>query len=87
MENRFCKWRDSGLLVTIFQALNEEADFENLSIDCTVIRAHQHSAGANTGALNHENNQHIGTSRGGKTTRIHPIVDGLGNPHMSSYWK
>ncbi len=47
--SRFCNWRDSGLLVTIFQALNEEADFENLSIDSTVIKAHQHSAGAKKG--------------------------------------
>jgi transposase len=47
--SRFCKWKESGLLVTIFQALNDEADFENLSIDSTVIRAHQHSAGAKKG--------------------------------------
>ena len=47
--SRFCKWRDSDLLVTIFQALNDEADFENLSIDSTVIKAHQHSAGAKKG--------------------------------------
>lgn len=31
-------------------------------------------------AVNHEVDQHIGTSRGGKTTKIHAIVDGLGNP-------
>jgi len=43
---RFCNWRDSGLLISIFQKLNEEADFENLSIDSISIRAHQHSAGA-----------------------------------------
>lgn len=30
--------------------------------------------------LNSENNQFIGTSPGGKTTKIHAIVDGLGNP-------
>ena len=32
-------------------------------------------------------NQHIGTSRGGKTTKIHAIVDALGNPihvHLSA---
>lgn len=32
------------------------------------------------GAVNAENNQFIGVSRGGKTTKIHAIVDGLGNP-------
>lgn len=40
-------WRD--LLVSIFQALNDEADFENFSIDSTVIKAHQHNAGAKKG--------------------------------------
>ncbi|WP_093292149.1 IS5 family transposase [Thermoactinomyces sp. DSM 45892] len=78
--SRFCIWRDRGVLSNIFHAVNDEADHENLSIDSTSIRAHQHSAGAKKGALNHENNQHIGVSRGGKTTKIHTIVDGLGNP-------
>ena len=31
-------------------------------------------------AVNSENNQFIGVSRGGKTTKIHAVVDGLGNP-------
>jgi transposase len=44
--SRFCTWRDSGLLVAIFQALQVEPDFENLSIDSTSVKAHQHSAGA-----------------------------------------
>ncbi|EEM44873.1 Transposase [Bacillus thuringiensis serovar pakistani str. T13001] len=30
--SRFCKWRDEGVLLTIFQELNAELDFENLSI-------------------------------------------------------
>ena len=32
------------------------------------------------GAINSENHQFIGTSRGRKSTKIHAIVDGLGNP-------
>jgi transposase len=47
--SRFCKWRDNSLLLLIFQALNAEADYENLSIDSTAVRAHQHSAGAKKG--------------------------------------
>ena len=31
-------------------------------------------------ANGHEVNPHIGVSRGGKTTKIYTIVDGLGNP-------
>ncbi|WP_167374654.1 IS5 family transposase [Paenibacillus helianthi] len=78
--SRFCKWRDTGLLVAIFQTLQVEPDFENLSIDSTSVKAHQHSAGAKKNAPGHEVNQHIGVSRGGKTTKLHTVVDGLGNP-------
>ena len=42
-------WRDDGTLLTIFQSLNSEADYENLSIDSTSVKAHQHSAGAKKG--------------------------------------
>ncbi len=45
----FCKWRDDGTLLTIFKHLNSEADYENLSIDSTSVKAHQHSAGAKKG--------------------------------------
>ncbi len=49
--SRFCLWRDSGLLESLFFALNQQADFENISIDSTIISAHQHSAGAKKGVL------------------------------------
>lgn len=47
--SRFCKWRDDGTLLRIFQSLNEDADMENLSLDSTVIKAHPHSAGLKRG--------------------------------------
>ena len=47
--SRFCKWRDDETLVLIFKTLNIEADYENLSIDSTAVKAHQHSAGAKKG--------------------------------------
>nr|WP_202117495.1 IS5 family transposase [Clostridium chromiireducens] len=78
--SRFCKWRDDGTLLSLFKELNSEADYENLSIDSTYIKAHQHSAGAKKLAINHETKQHIGLSHGGHTTKIHAIVDGIGNP-------
>lgn len=64
----------------VFHALNADADLENLSIDSTCVKAHPQSAGAKRRALNSEFNQFIGTNRGGKNTKIHAIVDGLGNP-------
>lgn len=50
--SRFCKWRDDGTLCHIFEALNKSADFENLNIDSTSIKAHLQSAGAKKGAVN-----------------------------------
>jgi len=47
--SRFCKWRDDETLLLIFNALNAEADYENLSIDSTAVKAHQHSVGAKKG--------------------------------------
>ena len=47
--SRFCKWRDDGTLENIFHTLNEDADFENLSIDNTSVKAHLQSAGAKKG--------------------------------------
>lgn len=69
-----------GTLLRIFQSLNEDADMENLSLDSTVIKAYPHSAGAKKGAINIQNHQFIGTSRGGKSTKIHAVVDGIGSP-------
>lgn len=47
--SRFCKWRDDGTLYTLFCALNADADYENLSIDSTIIRVHEHGTGAKKG--------------------------------------
>lgn len=47
--SRFRKWRDDGTFLSIFQALGENADMENLSLDSTSVKAHQHSAGAKKG--------------------------------------
>ena len=47
--SRFCKRRDEGTLLHIFEEVNVDADFENLSIDSTSIKAHPQSAGAKKG--------------------------------------
>ena len=44
--SRFRKWRDDGTFLRIFEALGEDADMENLSLDSTSVKAHQHSGGA-----------------------------------------
>jgi transposase len=43
---RFSHWAASGIWKKVFQHLAEEADNEYAMIDSTIVRAHQHSAGA-----------------------------------------
>ena len=47
---RFRELVESGVLVQIFQDLNINADMQDLALDSTTVRAHQHSAGAKKGA-------------------------------------
>lgn len=43
---RFNRWAKSGVLAHVMEILGGDADLESLLIDSTVIRAHQHAAGA-----------------------------------------
>jgi transposase len=43
---RFNRWAKSGVLARVMAALGGDADLESLLIDSTVVRAHQHAAGA-----------------------------------------
>ena len=43
---RFARWEGYGVWHRIAQALQGDADLEALFIDSTIVRAHQHSAGA-----------------------------------------
>lgn len=44
--SRFRKWLDDGILDNIFRVLSLEAELEELSLDASIVQAHQHSAGA-----------------------------------------
>ena len=43
---RFGRWARSGVRERVFAALGGEADDEYAMIDATIVRAHQHAAGA-----------------------------------------
>ena len=43
---RFSRWAKSGVWERVFQRLAADADNEYAMIDSTIVRAHQHSAGA-----------------------------------------
>jgi putative transposase len=48
---RFSRWSRKGVWWRIFAALSDDPDFEYLIVDSTIIRAHQHAAGAKKGGL------------------------------------
>ena len=43
---RFNRWAKSGVFERIFRLLASDHDNEYMMIDATIVRAHQHSAGA-----------------------------------------
>jgi transposase len=43
---RFSRWAESGVWESLFKTLADHPDNEYAMIDATVVRAHQHSAGA-----------------------------------------
>lgn len=43
---RFRRWAKKGVWESLFKALVESPDFEYLIIDSSIVRAHQHAAGA-----------------------------------------
>ena len=46
VHQRFNRWAKSGVFERIFKQLASDHDNEYMMIDATIVRAHQHSAGA-----------------------------------------
>ena len=51
IHTRFRRWCKRGVWWEVFQALANDPDNEYAMIDSTIVRAHQHSAGAKGGIL------------------------------------
>jgi transposase len=45
-KRRYYRWIEMGVLDEMLSVLAREADLEWLMIDSTIVRAHQHAAGA-----------------------------------------
>ncbi|THF75374.1 IS5 family transposase [Cohnella fermenti] len=73
---RFRRWEKAGIFDRMLETLAAEPDSESTMMDASIVRVHQHGAGAKGG----KQFQAIGRSRGGLTTKIHAVVDALGNP-------
>lgn len=46
IHTRHSRWSETGVWEKVFNSLSEDADNEYAMIDSTIVRAHQHSAGA-----------------------------------------
>ena len=46
VHRRFSRWCHAGVWERVFQALTADRDNQYLMIDSTIVRAHQHAAGA-----------------------------------------
>ncbi len=46
VHTRFSRWAKTGVWARVFEHLARDADNEYAMIDATIVRAHQHSAGA-----------------------------------------
>ncbi|WP_172567254.1 MULTISPECIES: IS5 family transposase [Vibrio] len=72
---RFNLWSKKGLLDILFKELSKLSDYDWVFADGSIVKAHQHSTGAAT-----PDNECIGKSRGGNSTKIHLVVDSGGLP-------
>ena len=54
VHTRFSRWAASGVWKKVFEHLASDADNEYAMIDSTIVRAHQHSAGARKKGANHK---------------------------------
>src|SRR5271165_5671183 len=70
------RWSRKGVVAKALEALALERDGESFLIDAAIMRAHQDASGAQK----KEGPQQIGRSRGGPSTKLHAMVDALGNP-------
>ena len=63
----FSRWAKKGVWQRIFEVLPSNADNEYQAINSSIVRAHQHSAGATGSCADAEE---IGRSRGGLSTKV-----------------
>lgn len=81
--SRFYRWREAGIWDRLLAAVQQLAeaegriDWEVHYVDGTIVRAHQHAAGARGGDAAAEA---LGRGRGGFSTKVHLRVEGGGKP-------
>jgi transposase len=74
---RFSRWCQLGIWKYLFEECSQCPDLQQVLIDSTVVRAHACAAGA---VGSNQEDEALGRSKGGFTTKIHAVTDALGNP-------
>jgi len=80
VDKRFISWGDKGIFTALCAHFAKDADMESVIINGTIVRAHACAAGAPQKHSEVFQDQALGGSVGGFTTKIHIMVDALGNP-------
>jgi transposase len=84
--SRFYRWQRAEIWHHILQGLQREADAEGTldwslhHVDGTIVRAHQHAAGARRPTDREHPDEALGRSQGGFSTKIHLRAEGQGQP-------
>lgn len=77
VHRRFIYWVKRGVFNEILSFFSKDYDGESFMIDGTVARAHACASGYGKGQ---QEEQALGRSKGGFSTKIHALVDALGLP-------
>ena len=77
IHKRFKEWSDRNIWKKLFRHAQQDPDLEWIIIDSTIVRAHACAAGYKKDSQEQEA---LGRSKGGFSTKIHTVVDALGNP-------
>jgi len=77
VHKRFKQWEERNIWKKMFEYFQNDPDMEWISLDSTIVRAHACAAGYNKDSQAQEA---LGRSKGGFSTKIHAMVDALGNP-------
>jgi transposase len=71
---KFNEWAKKDIWSKLLAFCANDPDMENVMIDSTIVRAHACAAGYGDQEI-----EGLGRSKGGFTSKIHAMVDGLGN--------
>jgi transposase len=77
---RLVRWQEDGTWLRILQALQslqaDSIDWANISLDATRIKTHRSASGAR----HPKGDEAIGRSRGGRSSKLHLVVDSACRP-------